>query len=227
MKINELIEKHSQIMDKYDPQKRIGLMVDEWGIWTDVEPGTEPGFLFQQNSMRDALIAAVTLDIFNNHADRVKMANIAQTINVLQAVILTEKEKMVLTPTYHVFKMYSAHQDGKLLNGKLICEDYEMDGKKIPALSGSVSEDTNGNIHLTLSNLNPDKEITLSVELVGKTFEKVNSATVLTAPEYNSYNSFDKPNTVKTVDFKGFKKTGATGLQVTLPAKSVVAVEVR
>ncbi|HBB92996.1 MAG TPA: alpha-N-arabinofuranosidase [Bacteroidales bacterium] len=227
LKINELIEKHSQIMDKYDPQKRIGLMVDEWGIWTDVEPGTEPGFLFQQNSMRDALIAAVTLDIFNNHADRVKMANIAQTINVLQAVILTEKEKMVLTPTYHVFKMYSAHQDGKLLNGKLICEDYEMDGKKIPALSGSVSEDTNGNIHLTLSNLNPDKEITLSVELVGKTFEKVNSATVLTAPEYNSYNSFDKPNTVKTVDFKGFKKTGATGLQVTLPAKSVVAVEVR
>ncbi len=227
LQINGLVEKHSQIMDKYDPQKRIGLMVDEWGIWTDVEPGTEPGFLFQQNSMRDALIAAVTLDVFNNHADRVKMANIAQTINVLQAVILTEKEKMVLTPTYYVFKMYSVHQDGKLLNGKLICEDYEMDGKKIPALSSSVSEDASGNIHVTLSNLNPDKEITISVELVGKAFEKVVSATVLTAPEYNSYNSFDKPAVVKTVDFKGFKKTGAAGLQITLPAKSVVAVEVR
>jgi alpha-N-arabinofuranosidase len=110
LRINDLVEKHSEVMDKYDPQKRIGLMVDEWGIWTDVEPGTERGFLFQQNSMRDALIASLTLDVFNNHADRVRMANIAQTINVLQSVILTRGDQMVLTPTYYVFKLYKVHR---------------------------------------------------------------------------------------------------------------------
>jgi alpha-N-arabinofuranosidase len=227
LKINELVEKHSSIMDKYDPKKAVGLMVDEWGIWTDVEPGTEPGFLFQQNSIRDALIASLTLDVFNNHADRIKMANIAQTINVLQAVILTEGSKMVLTPTYHVFKMYSVHQDARLLPSHLIAENYEMDGKKIQALSSSVSEDKNGNIHITVSNLNPDKEIALSVELVGKSFEKVISASVLTAPEYNSYNSFDKPELVKPADFKNFKKTGVSSLEISLPSKAVVVIEMK
>ena len=200
-------------------------MVDELGIWTDVEPGTEEGFLFQQNSISDALIASVTLDVFNNHADRVRMANIAQTINVLQAVILTEGSKMVLTPTYYVFKMYKVHQDAKLLPSHLIAEDYEMDGKNIPALSSSVSEDTNGNIHVSITNLNPDKEITLSVELVWKSFEKVKSASVLTAPEYNSFNSFDKPEVVKPIDFKNFKKINASSLQVTVPSKAVVVIE--
>jgi alpha-L-arabinofuranosidase len=225
LKINELVQKHSDIMDKYDPRKQVGLMVDEWGIWTDVEPGTNEGFLFQQNSIRDALIAALTLNIFNNHADRVKMANIAQTINVLQAVILTEGSKMVLTPTYHVFKMYAVHQDAKLLPGYLISEDYEMDGKKIPALTSSVSEDKNGNIHITLTNLNPEKEIPLTVEFTGKVIGNVKSASVLTAPEYNSFNSFDKPDVVKPIDFKGFKKIGTSTLQVVMPSKSVVVIE--
>lgn len=226
LKINELIEKHSAIMDKYDPKKQVGLMVDEWGIWTDVEPGTEPGFLFQQNSIRDALIASLTLNSFNNHADRVKMANIAQTINVLQSVILTEGSKMVLTPTYYVFKMYAVHQDAKLLPSQLIGESYEMDGKKIPALSSSVSEDKNGNVHLTISNLNPDKDIPLSVELVGKSFGKVNSASVLTAPDYNSYNSFEKPATVKPTDFRNYKITGPSTLNLTIPSKSVLVLEI-
>lgn len=226
MRMNELVEKHSAIMDKYDQNKRVGLMVDEWGIWTDVEPGTEPGFLFQQNSIRDALIASLTLDIFNNHADRVKMANIAQTINVLQAVVLTEGDQMILTPTYHVFKMYSVHQDAFLLQSRLICEDYEMDGRKIPALSCSASEDKDGNITLTVSNFNPDKEITLPVELVGATFDKILSATVLTAPAYNSYNSFNQPETVKPTTLKSVKKTGNSTLQVVLPPRSVVAITV-
>ena len=226
LKMNELVEKHSDIMDKYDPRKQVGLMVDEWGIWTDVEPGTNPGFLFQQNSIRDGLIAALTLNIFNNHADRVKMANIAQTINVLQSVILTEGSKMVLTPTYHVFRMFAVHQDAKLLPGYLISEDYEMDGKKIPALTSSVSQDKNGRIHITLTNLNPDKEVSLAVELTGKPIDKVTSASVLTAPEYNSYNSFDKPDVVKPVEFKGYKKTGPASLQVVMPAKSVVVIEI-
>jgi len=227
LRMNDLVEKHSQIMDKYDSQKRVGLMVDEWGIWTDVEPGTEPGFLFQQNSMRDALIAALTLNIFNNHADRVKMANIAQTINVLQSVILTEGDKMVLTPTYHVFKMYRVHQDAKLIPSNLVCEDYEFEGKKIPAISCSASEDASGKIHVTIANLNPDKEIPFTVELAGKKFSKILSAEVLTAPEYNSYNSFDKPGTVKTAEFKNVKKTGDSTIELVMPGKAVVMVEIQ
>jgi len=114
--MEELVTKHSIIMDKYDPEKKIGLIVDEWGAWYDVEPGTNPGFLYQQNTLRDALIAGINLNIFNNHCDRVQMANIAQLVNVLQAVILTEGDKMLLTPTYHVFNMYKVHQDADLLS---------------------------------------------------------------------------------------------------------------
>jgi alpha-N-arabinofuranosidase len=227
LKINELIEKHSAIMDKYDPRKRVGLMVDEWGIWTDVEPGTNPGFLFQQNSIRDALIASLTLNAFNNHADRVRMANIAQTVNVLQSVILTEGDKMVLTPTYYVFKMFKVHQDAKLLPSHLVAENYGMDGDTIPALTVSASEDSAGIIHISVTNLNPDKEITLPVELTGKTFAKVESATLLTAPEYNSYNSFEKPDAVKPVDFKGYQVTGPSSVELRIPSKSLLVVALK
>jgi alpha-N-arabinofuranosidase len=133
---------------------------------------------------------------------------------------------MILTPTYHVFKMYSVHQDAFLLQSRLICEDYEMDGRKIPALSCSASEDKDGSITLTVSNFNPDKEITLPVELVGATFDKILSATVLTAPAYNSYNSFNQPETVKPTILKSVKKTGNSTLQVVLPPRSVVAITV-
>ena len=111
LRMEELVTKHEAIMDKYDPEKKIALVVDEWGGWYDVEPGTNPAFLFQQNTMRDAMLAGVTLNIFNNHCDRVRMANLAQMVNVLQAVILTNKEKIILTPTYHVMEMYNVHQD--------------------------------------------------------------------------------------------------------------------
>ena len=111
LEMDDLISKHSAIMDKYDPQKKVALVVDEWGGWYAPLPGSNPGFLVQQNSLRDAILAALNLNIFARHADRVRMANIAQMINVLQAMILTDKEKMVLTPTYYVFKMYVPFQD--------------------------------------------------------------------------------------------------------------------
>src|SRR5581483_7957272 len=167
LRMDELVTKHSAIMDKYDPEKKVALVVDEWGIWTDVEPGTNPGFLYQQNSLRDALIAATNLNIFNNHCDRVKMANLAQTINVLQALILTDKEKMVLTPTYHVFDLYKVHQDAKYLPVKLSSPDYEVDGKKIPAMSVTASQDAAGKIHVSLVNLDPHNSITFSSSLNG------------------------------------------------------------
>lgn len=223
--MDELVTRHSAIMDQYDRDKKIPLLVDEWGIWTDVEPGTNPGHLFQQNSMRDALIAATTLDILNRHCDRVKMANIAQIVNVLQSMILTKGNQMILTPTYHVFKMFTVHQDATFLPSGLICEKYELNKEQIPAISSSASVDKNGKIHVTLSNLNPKKEIKLDVNLKGKVFSKVSSATVLTAPEFNSVNTFDKPNVVAPVSFRNFKKVADSKLEVSLPAKSVIVLE--
>ena len=124
LKMDTLVTRHSEIMDKYDPRKRVGLLVDEWGSWYNVEPGTNPGFLFQQNSLRDALVAGINLNIFNNHADRVRMSNIAQMINVLQSVILTKEKEMVLTPTYYVFKMYKVHQEATMLPVEIKCNQY-------------------------------------------------------------------------------------------------------
>jgi alpha-N-arabinofuranosidase len=222
--MEELLAKHSTIMDRYDPQKRIGLMTDEWGIWTDVEPETNPGFLYQQNTLRDAILAAVNLNIFNSHCDRVKMTNIAQTINVLQAVILTDKEKMLLTPTYWVYWLYKAHQDATLLPVSLTSGKYELNGKKIDAISVSASKDAEGKIHITLVNIDPNKAQSIETELRGVTVKKV-SGKVLTSAKINDYNSFDKPNTVTVKDFNDAKLTGGK-LNISLPAKSVILLEI-
>jgi alpha-L-arabinofuranosidase len=225
LRMDELLDKHINIMDEYDPRKRIGLYVDEWGIWTDVEPGTNPGFLFQQNSMRDALIAATTFDIFNKYSDRVRMANIAQTVNVLQAMILTEGNKMLLTPTYHIFNMYKVHGDARLLKSNLITEKYTYGNESVSAISQTVSKDANGKIHISLSNVNPSKEMKISVEMNGGTIKKVNKGEVLSAPKFNTVNTFDKPETIKPADFKGYKVTGPSTLEVTLPALSAVTLQ--
>ena len=165
--MKELVEKHSTIMDQYDPQNRVALIVDEWGNWHDVEPGTNPGFLFQQNTVRDAMVAAVNLDIFNNHARRVKMANIAQTVNVLQAMILTKDEQMVKTPSFYVFKMYTVHHDATLLPSNVTCDQYSYEGESVPSISTSASKDANGKIHVTISNLDPNKSKAVTCELRG------------------------------------------------------------
>jgi alpha-N-arabinofuranosidase len=222
--MDELVTKHSAIMDKYDPQKKVGLIVDEWGAWYDVEPGSNPGFLYQQNTLRDALVAGVTLNIFNNHADRVKMANIAQMINVLQAMILTDNEKMTVTPSYWVFEMGTVHHDATLLPSELQSVDYAFGDKTIPAVSASASRDQAGKIHVTLCNLNPNQSVEVPCELQGARAQKI-SGRVLTAPEMNAHNTFDQPDNVKPAEFNAFKVT-ANGFVATLPAKSVVVLEV-
>lgn len=222
--MEELIAKHSTIMDKYDPQKRVGLMTDEWGIWTNVEPGTNPGFLYQQNSLRDAILAAINLNIFNAHCDRVKMANIAQTVNVLQAVILTDKEKMLLTPTYWVYYLYKAHQDATLLPISFTGAKYELNGKSMDAISVSASKDALGKIHITLVNIHPNKVQTIETELRGVTAKKV-SGKILTSAKVNDYNTFEKPNTVSVKDFTDAKLSGGK-LNISLPSKSVVLLEI-
>jgi alpha-L-arabinofuranosidase len=222
--MDELVTKHSAIMDKSDPQKKIGLIVDEWGTWYDVEPGTNPGFLYQQNTLRDALVAGVTLNIFNRHADRVKMANIAQLANVLQSMILTDKEKMTVTPTYHVFEMYTVHQDATLLPSEVTSADYVLGSEKIPDVSASASKDKDGKIHVTLCNLNPNQAASIACTLSGAKAQKL-SGRILTAPEMNTHNSFDNPEAVKPAEFTAFNTT-ADGFNTTLPAKSVVVLEV-
>jgi alpha-N-arabinofuranosidase len=153
------------------------------------------------------------------------MANIAQTVNVLQSMILTEGAKMVLTPTYHVFNMYKVHGGATLLPTQLISENYSYGNESIPALSQTASLDSNGKMHLTLSNLNPNKEIRLTIELLGKNISKVNNGICLTAPLFNSVNTFDKPETVKPEGFKAYKIVASNLLEVTLPSKSVVTLE--
>lgn len=221
--INELIERHATVMDRYDPRKRVGLIVDEWGTWYDVEPGTNPGFLFQQNTLRDALVAGINLNIFNNHCDRVRMTNIAQTINVLQAVILTKEDKMVLTPTYHVFDMYKVHQDATLLPLELKSADYVFEKDRIPAVNMSASKDMAGKIHITLCNLDPQNANLIAVDLRGSKPAKV-MGRILTAGAMNAHNTFENRDAVKPSDFSGAKITAA-GLEVRLPSKSVVVLE--
>lgn len=225
LKMDEIITKHATIMDRYDPTKRVAMAVDEWGIWTDVEPGTNKSFLYQQNSLRDALIAASTLNIFNNHCDRVKLANLAQTVNVLQALILTRGNQMILTPTYHVFDMYKIHQEAKWLPVQVNSPLYQYGTQKIPAVNISASKDSTGAIHLSLVNLDPSKAIGIKTIIEGTSWSNV-SGTVLTSGAFNNINSFDQPNAVKPQPFNGAKKNGAF-LMVTLPPKSIVVLELK
>jgi alpha-N-arabinofuranosidase len=225
LRMEDIVRGHSAIMDKYDPHKRMSLVVDEWGIWTDAEPGTNPAFLYQQNSLRDALIAATTLNIFNNHADRIKMANLAQTVNVLQALILTDKDKMLLTPTYHVFDLYKVFQDSRSLAIQVKSPDYTFEGGNIPAINVSAARDSDGIVHVALVNLDPVKKLTIRADLPGLAFKTVQGR-VLTSAKFTDVNSFDVPDKVKPAAFTGARKEGA-GLVIELPAMSVVVLDLK
>jgi alpha-N-arabinofuranosidase len=223
--MDSLVIKHSAIMDKYDPRKRVALVVDEWGGWYDVEPGTNPGFLYQQNTMRDAMIAGVTLNIFHNHADRVRMANLAQTINVLQAVLLTNDEKIILTPTYHVMEMYNVHQDAKLLPLTIKTNDYVQGNQKLPAVSCSASKDSLGVTHISLVNIDSKKAQDITVTLKGGKYTGI-TGRILTSEKVQDFNSFENPDKIKPTPFKGASLKENT-VSVKLPPFSVVVLELK
>ncbi len=224
LKMEELVTKHSEVMDKYDPSKKVGLLVDEWGTWYDVEPGTNPGFLYQQNTLRDALVAGINLNIFNNHSDRVRMSNIAQMINVLQSVILTKEKEMVLTPTYYVFKMYSVHQDATMLPIEIRCGKYSLGTESLDAINGSASI-KEGVISITLCNLDPAKSQNVSFEFSGAKFSNV-SGKIVTANKINAYNDFGKKDEVNLTEFTNAKLNKGQ-LEAVLPAKSVVLIQLK
>jgi alpha-N-arabinofuranosidase len=223
LRMDDYITQHSTVMDKYDPQKRVWLGVDEWGAWYDVEPGTNPGFLYQQNSLRDALIAAINFNIFVKHAERVKMANIAQMINVLQAMILTKDEKMVLTPTYHVFDLYKVYQDSTSLPVELKSPLYNKDASAIPAVSASAVRDADGKIHIGLVNTDPNRSIAVATHITGFAPKRLEGR-IVTAAAINSYNTFDQPSTVAPQPFHDASMEGDT-LKIVLPPKSVVMLD--
>ncbi len=221
--IEDFIDRTATIMDRYDPAKRVGMIMDEWGTWYDVEPGSNPGFLYQQNTIRDAVVAGLSLNVFNRHADRVHMANIAQTVNVLQAMILTEGPKIVLTPTYHVFEMYKVHQDATLLPLVLDCDRIEE--AALPAVSASASRDAKGRTHLSLCNLHIEKEAELEVELRGLPAAlKGASGRIVAAPTMDGRNDFAAPNRVVPKAFEGAKVEGGK-LKLRLPPMSVAVLE--
>ena len=217
--IETLINNHGAIMDEFDPDKTIGMIVDEWGTWYTCEPGTNPGFLYQQNTMRDALVAGINLNIFNKHCDRVKMANIAQMVNVLQAVILTEGEKMILTPTYHVFNMYKYHQDAELLDSYIETEEIGMNEWKVPNLHESVSLGKDGKIHVTLNNLSISEAYDIDAVFAETEIEAV-EGTILTN-EMHAHNTFENPDVVHPEKFDKVEIAGGN-LKFTIPACSVL-----
>jgi len=238
LKIKDIIKGHLEIMDRYDPEHKIGLIVDEWGTWWEVEPGTNPGFLYQQNTMRDAMVAAINLNLFNHNSDRIVMANIAQIVNVLQSVILTEGDKMLKTPTYHVFKMFKDHQGSTLVESALEDTTVKHGECEIPDISESASVDSEGRLVITLANANLDEDYVLSTRLIDavegcpccgiKTPEI--SAEILSA-EYTAFNTFEEPDTVAATSYDGVtlvkNDENDALLSITVPAGSIVKVIVK
>jgi len=223
LKMEELVTRHSAIMDQYDPNKKVAIMVDEWGAWYDVEKGTNPGFLYQQNTMRDAVLAGATLNIFNNHADRVRMANLAQCVNVLQAVILTDEARMITTPTYHVMKLYSVHQDAKLLPVSFQSPLYTFEGASLPAVSASASKDKSGLVHISLVNVDSKNKNKVEID-INDLGVKNFTGTIITSQRLQDHNSFDAPNKIVPTAFKGFENKKGK-LEITIPPFSVVVLE--
>ena len=242
LEIEEVIKKHKAIMDEKDPKGRIGLLVDEWGTWWDEEPGTISGHLYQQNALRDAFVAALSLNVFHKYTDRVKMANIAQVVNVLQSMILTDQVgtgHMVLTPTYHVFEMYTPFQEATFLPVDLESEVVQCSKayfkekantsdnttRPCPLLSASAAKTTDGSLVLAITNVSLDKDQTIDFNIDGFAAKTV-SGRILTSKKADDFNDFNNPNVVAPKEFKDAKlKKGV--LTVKVPAKSVIVLNIK
>lgn len=232
LEVEDVLKNHIAIMDKYDPKRRVSLLLDEWGTWWDEEPGTIAGHLYQQNAMRDAFVAALSLNVFHKYTDRLKMCNIAQVVNVLQSMILTKGDQMVLTPSYYVFQMYNVHQDATFLPLDLKCDTLTENlgrnlrfNHKVPAVSATASKDKNGAIHISLANVNLDKEVELTIHLADIKAAGV-TGTILTSKNITDCNTFESPNVIIPQIFKGAKWNKGE-LKIKMPAKSIVALELK
>ena len=224
LEMEDLITRQSAVMDQYDPQKKVTLVVDEWGAWYAPLPGSNPGFLVQQNSMRDAILAALNLNIFARHADRVRMANIAQMVNVLQSMILTDKEKMVLTPTYYIFKMYVPFQDATFVPVTFDAGTYTNGNITLPRVDAIAAKDKSGKLWLEITNLDPNQPVDIEASLAGITAKSASGET-LTAPMVDSVNTFDAPNTVVPKPVSAKVQGGKLVLRLEPKSVTVISVE--
>jgi alpha-L-arabinofuranosidase len=218
--MDELVTRHSQIMDKYDPDRKVALYVDEWGTWYDQEAGSTPGFLYQQNTLRDAHVAALTLNIFHRHTERVKLAAIAQMVNVLQAMILTDGARMVLTPTYHIFDMYQPFQGATPLGASVGTPDYANGTHRMPAIDSSVARGADGRLYMALVNVDPNRPARIVTNLTGNA-----TGRMLTGQALDTHNSFDAPQTIQPVAYQGVRADG-NRLAFELPAKAIAVVAI-
>ncbi|WP_349322001.1 alpha-L-arabinofuranosidase C-terminal domain-containing protein [Asticcacaulis sp. MM231] len=225
MKMDDYITAHSRVMDAHDPQKRVALFIDEWGTWYTVETGTEPGHLYQQNSLRDGLVAAVNFDIFIRHSDRVRMANIAQTVNVLQSLILTRGSEMVLTPTYYAYQMYVPFQEATALPLRLAAPDIKVGSRWMPSLSGAAARGAKGEYLLALTNLSPQEAVETRLDLGGLKAQTL-SAQILTASEMDAHNDFGRPASVTPQPFDGARLENGY-VVLTQPAKSLIVLTLK
>lgn len=225
LEMDRFLKRHTAIMDRYDPEKRVALIVGEWGAWHEVEPGTNPGFLYQQNSLRDALVAAVHFNIFHKHCERVRMANIAQTVNVLQAMLLVKDKDVVRTPTYHVFEMFKVHQDAESLPIEVDAPKYTFDGQSIPMVTASASRGTQGLVHVSVLNTDPKRPVKITCKAGGLAASSV-TGRILTAPAMNAHNTFEEPGAVKPVAWNAAELAGQQ-LTATLPPKSIVVLTLK
>ena len=224
LEMDNLIRKHSAIMDQYDPEKKIALVVDEWGAWYAALPGSNPGFLVQQNSLRDAILAALNLNIFARHAERVRIANIAQMINVLQAMIMTNKGRMVLTPTYHVFKLYVPFQDSTFVPVVFNAGNYTNGDITLPRVDAIAGKDTAGKLWLSVTNVDPNEPVEIQISLSGGNAKSASGET-LTAPKVDSVNTFDSPNSVATKSVSAKRQDGKLTLKLEPKSVTVISVE--
>jgi alpha-N-arabinofuranosidase len=222
--MDEFLRKQEAVMDKYDPEKKVTLSVDEWGAWHAPLSGSNPAFLVQQNSVRDAILASLNLNIFARHADRVRMANIAQMINVLQAMILTDKEKMVLTPTYYVFKMYVPFQDATFIPIAFDAGTYTHDGVSLPRVDAIAAKSTDGKLLIEITNLDAENPAVIDADLVGMTAKSA-KAEMLSGAAVDSINTFDLPNTVVPKPVAVKVQNGKLSLTVAPRSVTVVSIE--
>lgn len=225
LRMDQHIKQNVAILDKNDPEKKIGFYVDEWGTWYDVEPGTNPGFLFQRNTLRDAVVAALNFNIFHAHAERVRMTNIAQMVNVLQAMIITDKEKMLLTPTYHAYKMYIPFQDATSLPVAVDNDvAYSSNGKGVPGISATAARAKDGKVYVALVNTHPTRASDVTLNVAGLTVGGV-AGQVLTADAMDAHNTFEKPQAIKPAPFSARAQDGKLTIKVPAKAVMVFAVE--
>ncbi len=222
-KTEELIARHSEILDRYDPKGEVGIAFSEWGAWWATDQN-RPSNLFQANTLRDAVIAAFTLNIFQNHAARVKMANLAQMVNVLQSLIVTDKEKMLLTPTYHVFDLYQDHQGARSLPTEVSTPEYDVSGAKVPSLSVSASRDAKGALTLSVVNVDPHRDAKIQVKVDGLRIRSA-SGRVMTSKAMDAHPEFGKQDPLVPAKLTPVAVSAGT-ISLVAPAKSVLVLKI-